>query len=174
MVDYSADLTGGSSPNGHRLELTANVVEGGQDIAANTSRIAWTLRLRHTSGTPGSWNSQAFPWSVNIGGQSSGGSAAYDFRLNLFGTITLGSGESTVAHNPDGTLSITVSGTFTTNHIGSATASGPLDLPRIPRGPRTKVGAVWRHTIAYTNVGGEWRIAIPYTNVGGAWRAGGA
>jgi hypothetical protein len=172
MVDYTANLAGGSSPNSHRLELTATVV--GQDIAANTSTIAWELRLRHTSGTPGSWNTTPAPWTVDIGDQHSSGSSAYDFRSNLFGVVVLGSGASTVAHNPDGTLTITVAGSFTSSHIGSSTASGPLELPRIPRGPRVKVGAVWRHTVAYVNVGGSWRIAIPYTNVAGTWRTGGA
>lgn len=129
MATYDVALT--ASPSSYTLRLQVDQVS--QNIEANTSTVSWSLRIIKNTGT-GRWSYFTKSWSVNIGGQGASGTIPnYDFRN--YTELVLGSGTFVIAHNADGTQTISNSGTFTdTNvNIGSGTASGSLALTTIPR-----------------------------------------
>lgn len=132
MPSYSAALTGGSSPNSHRIEFHIQLIS--QNVAANTSRIARGLYIVHTGGSPGSWiGSDTYPYTTNIGGVQVNGNAGYDFRSNLFGSILIAYDVRDYTHNADGTLSLSFSASYSSGHIGSGSMSGTYSPPTIPR-----------------------------------------
>ena len=116
MALYSKVLSAGGG--NYRLDLTVN--QSSQSVANNTSSVSWSLVITKTAGS-GYWSNNASSWNVNIGGQTKSGTiASYDFRGKT--SMSLGSGSFTIAHNADGTKSISVSGYFNGN-IGSGTSS---------------------------------------------------
>ncbi len=154
----------------YQVDMDAALVS--QDIAANTSQVYARLIVRKLSGT-GFWTLDDQPWSVDFGGHLASGVFTYDFRD--YTELILWQDTITHTHNADGTRTVAYSGTaaMDTPPGGSATAPGSLILPRIPRGPRVKVGAVWRHTVAYVNDGGTWKIALPHVKESGTWKVAG-
>lgn len=134
MAQFNATLSNNSQ---YRLELIVN--PGTYSIPNNTTPVPWVLQARKLSGS-GYWASGSFPWSVNIGGSKSSGSiSSYDFRN--YTVLTLASGTATITHDADGSKTISVSGSFTgASTLGSATASGQMDLPTIPRASSFTLG----------------------------------
>lgn len=124
----------GLSAAGYFLRLT--VTEISVDVPNNRSTVSWSVAVHKGSGT-GKYSGYVSYWSVNIGGIGASGSrASYDFRPVGAGVgIVWGSGSTTLDHNPDGTLTIGVSGSFSESValIGNGTASGSLALTTIPR-----------------------------------------
>lgn len=122
------------SAGGNQYDLILDVTQGTQNIANNTTSVSWSLWIRKNSGS-GYSASDVKNWNVNIGGQTKSGTIkGYSFVGKT--SITLGSGSFTIAHNADGTKSISISGTFTDSGatgIGSGTASGSMTLTTIPR-----------------------------------------
>lgn len=135
MPVFSRYLTGGSSANNHKIDFHVQLVQ--QDVANNRSLIARSLRLVHTSGTPGSWSLGTSTWATSIGGVTAindDGTTTYDFRNNLYGQITLGARSDWFEHEDDGTLTLACGAIFTAaGNIGSANASGSYKLPTIAR-----------------------------------------
>ena len=98
-----------------------------QDVANNTSTIAWTLK---GSGSGSGWvMSGAFKAVIN-------GTTVYssDTRIQLYNNTTIASGTAKISHNSDGTKSFSLSceaGVYT--YAVSVTASGTHTLDTIPR-----------------------------------------
>jgi microcystin-dependent protein len=112
------------------------------DIAANTTKVDWTLLMIRTGGY-NSYNAAGAPWSVQINGSTvASGTTPYDFgagpgpELPIGSYVVLGSGTGvTIAHNPDGTKTgMTVGASASSSSpVGSAANSGALDLTTVPR-----------------------------------------
>ena len=98
-----------------------------QDVANNTSTIAWTLK---GSGSGSGWvMSGAFKAVIN-------GTTVYssDTRIQLYNNTTIASGTAKISHNSDGTKSFSLSceaGVY--SYAVSVTASGTHTLDTIPR-----------------------------------------
>lgn len=161
-----------TAPINAQYEVDMDAVLIDQDIATNTSRVYARLIVRKLSGS-GYWTGDQQPWSIDFGGHVVSGGWLYDFTE--YTELTLWSDTITHTHNPDGTRTVNYTGTATMDSPpgGTGTVSGSLALPRIPRGPRVKVGAAWRFTVAYVNDNGTWRIALPHVKQGGTWKVAG-
>lgn len=154
---------------GYILRLT--VTEGTPNVAANTSPITWSLVIIKGSGT-GKFTSYTVSWNVNIGGITDSGTlAGYNFAS--YSTLTLGSGTGTITHNPDGTKTISVSGTFDESdpapELGDATSSGSLALTNIPRGPKAEHNGAWAQSTLQVEHNGAWVQGLVYAEFNGAW-----
>lgn len=120
---------------GYKFRL--NVTQSSQNVANNTSVIAWSVQLLKGSGS-GKYAGGPHYWSVLIDGQYRDGSiGSYDFTQ--YSTLTLGSGSMTIAHNSDGTKTVSGQAGFDDNNtygeIGDGQVGpGPLiSLTTIPR-----------------------------------------
>lgn len=121
------------SVRAHTLRLN---VSASEDIVNNTSTVSWSLEVyRHPSYKPyGSDGS----WGVNINGSTYGGTFSYNF--NSYSYLLLASGSTVVAHNADGTKSISVSGSgYLGSAGGSASTGGTYNLDTIPRATQPTV-----------------------------------
>lgn len=104
----SAEAAYGGSGGGHyRLHLDSNEIS--VDTANNRSLVRTTLYMRAIDNW-GAYNFAATPGSINVDGTGVGGSTAYDSRGSLGPWYIVNSYDQWVAHNADGTRSITVSG----------------------------------------------------------------
>lgn len=132
MPTNSQALSGGTTPNGHAIEVIGTEVS--YNTNANTSQVSIVARLRHTSGSPGSFGTSG-TWGVARAGQANAnsGTLSYDFTNNLFGYKTLGSATITVPHNSDGTGSVSVAAAISSPHLGNGTATVTVPLTSIPR-----------------------------------------
>lgn len=108
--------------NNYQHILDVSVV--GQDPGANTSRLRYNYFLvRLVSAAAGSWsalNNRTFGISIN--GVPNSTTANFDFRVNR--EISFVSGEITVTHNADGSLSVPVSFNFSGHSTAMPAASG--------------------------------------------------
>lgn len=125
MATYYAAL-------GSQYQLQLDVTQASQDIPNNTSLVSWSLRINKLSGS-GRYTFSSDSSSVTINGTTYYASFTYDFRS--YSSLLIQSGSTTVAHNADGTKTISVSGTFddVQANLGAGTASGTLGLTTIPR-----------------------------------------
>lgn len=129
-----ASITGNGSKGHHKFTLT--VSEASYSITDNTSSVSFSFQILPINT---SWNWELWgdkiSYSITINGTNySGTIPAYDG----YSTVTLKSGSLTVAHNADGTKSISYSFSVTDNTgqtytSGNASASGTLALTTIPR-----------------------------------------
>jgi len=118
---------------GANAQLHLQVYEVSYDIPSNTSQVQTNVWLERTAGT-GRYSSYTNNnWNDNTDGQTASGSGTYDLRGG--GSQLLMSNTWTIAHNSDGTRSISASAYFNDPHanIGTGTASGSLALTTIPR-----------------------------------------
>ena len=125
----------GNGSNGHH-KFTLNVTENSTSTANNTSSISFSFVISPIQTT---WNWEQ--WGANItytvtinGTKYTGSIASYDG----YSSVTLKSGTQSVAHNTDGTKSISysfsVSDTSGQSYTcGNASASGTMALTTIPR-----------------------------------------
>lgn len=120
---------------GYKLRL--NIVQSSQNVGANTSVISWSLQLVKGSGSGKSAGGPHF-WSVLIDGQYRDGSiGSYDF--GQYALLTLGEGQMTIGHDPDGKKTVVGQAGFDDNNsygeIGDGQVGpGPLiTLTTIPR-----------------------------------------
>ncbi|MDJ1115383.1 DUF859 family phage minor structural protein [Microbacterium dauci] len=124
-----------SGDNRYRLHLLIESVS--QNVLTNTSLLRRRVWLEKTAGD-GKWNADNdSTWSLNIGGKTKGSSGfAYDFRRSTPQTISLLNDTVTITHESDGTKTVSWSVTATLDNalpIGTASATGSLDLPTIVR-----------------------------------------
>lgn len=120
------------------MQLSLSVNETGTDVASNSSTISWSLTAYNDSAnhiynnyTSGS---SAPTWGVNVGGITGGGNFTYD--VAAWGTIYIAGGSGTIAHNADGTKSISYSGEANGkngSYFGAIYTSGSMNLSTIPR-----------------------------------------
>lgn len=116
--------------------LKFNWVQVGQSTANNNTVISWTLQL--ISGSAGKIISSAQKsWSVKVNDVPYSGTNSVAIENNT--TKTLASGQTTIAHNNDGTKSFSYSFsqefgiTFAGASVGTKSGSGTGTLNTIPR-----------------------------------------
>lgn len=108
------------------IELETRV--DGQSVANNTTTISWWLRIKKSSSsTSATWGNCSY--SANVGGQQKSGSGQVNVAAG--GTTALLSGQVTVPHSADGTLTISVSASISGKIVGSV--SGTQAMTTIPR-----------------------------------------
>lgn len=129
-----ASITGNGSKGHHKFILT--VTESATSTENNTSTVKFTLQIApiQTSWNWEQWGS-SIGYTITINGSKYTGSIpAYDG----YSTVTLRSGTQSVAHNADGSKSISYSFSVTDTSgqsytCGNASASGTLALTTIAR-----------------------------------------
>lgn len=137
-----ASITANGSKGHHKFTLT--VSESSYSVANNTSSVSFSFQLSpiQTSWDWALWGDK-ISYSITINGTSYTGTIPdYDGSS----TVTLKSGSLTVAHNSDGTKSISYSFSVTdstgqTYTPGNASASGTMTLTTIPRATTPTVSA---------------------------------
>lgn len=127
MTDYSVN-TG----NDGKLTLTVN--QSSQDIADNSTLVAWSLNLSSTYS--GTFTNADIPWTVKIDGQTYNGT--FSFNFNNYSSLKIAGGNTRVDHDADGSIDpITVYGyignTGTSSIGGPASKTGTKSLTTIPR-----------------------------------------
>lgn len=124
-------ITGYGSKHSHEFKLTVN--ETSTSTANNTSEISFSFTIYKASYSWSQWNS--ITYNVTINGTSYTGTIP---SYSAGSTMTIRSGTQTVGHNNDGTKSISYSfsvndGSGQSYTCGNASASGTLELTKIPR-----------------------------------------
>lgn len=100
-----------------------------QSVENNTTTVSWWLRVRKSgSSTSDTWGSCSY--AANIGGNAYSGSG--QVRVSPGGATSLLSGTTTIAHNSDGSMTLSLSGSISGKITGSVSATQTLDI--IPRG----------------------------------------
>lgn len=134
MGVLSTTCSGGSGSK-YNLYLEYTLVS--QDIANNRSLIRLHMYAQSSSSTYGAYNlnSTANSYAIKINGSNvKSGTMAMDFRNRA--VVDFGTYEGYVSHNSDGTLSITIGGSFSISGASSLTGgsiSGTWALTTIPR-----------------------------------------
>ena len=130
-----ASITGNGSKGHHKFILT--VTESATSTENNTSTVKFTFQIApiQTSWDWYDWNTTTINYTVNINGTKYTGTIP---NYDGYSTVTLKSGTQSVAHNSDGTKSISysfsvVDNTGQTYTSGNASASGTLTLTTIAR-----------------------------------------
>lgn len=117
----------------HRLDVTLL----SQNISANTSSVsyAYTITRNVASGSGAFAGSPGRSFTATINGTAHSVTSTFDFRTAS--PITFVSGTQTIAHNTDGTKTISGSfngpATFVSSGFPETSGSGSLTLPTIPR-----------------------------------------
>ena len=180
MTVTNFDATFGGHPFILRLALTV----ASQSVTANTSTMSWTLKAINVGGYTPYTTDNAATWSFSLDG--SGHWGPYSFSGTVGQAISVSSGSFTVAHNSDGTK--TLSGfTFAANGastITTASGSGSMALPTIARATQptvsptsgltgaaytighTPASSAFYHDISYSLDGGSTYTAIASNVVG--------
>lgn len=121
--------------NGHH-KFTLNVTETATSTANNTSTISWSFVLSSLGGNY-DWNyNNTIPvtYTVTINGTRFSGNI---MSYNGYSTVTVKSGTMTIPHNADGSKTIAIAFTVSSQNAtylpGSANASGTMNLTNIPR-----------------------------------------
>ena len=148
-----------------------------QNVANNTTVVGWNMQL--VAGSSGKISSTASKdWSVTVNGTKYSGTNTVGIGNNA--TKTLASGQTTVAHNSDGSKSFSYSFsqefgiTFSGSGIGTKSGSGSGVLTTIPRATTPTLSASsanmgasitintprasssFTHDLAYSFAGSGW------------------
>ena len=118
----------------YTLRLTAN--ETNVNSSANTSAVAWELKIIRNSGFAFNNDPNALSWSAVVNGVTVGsGSTSYNF--GSYSELVLGSGTSSaITHNDDGSKSVSVSGSISgPGPITGGSTGGTLTLTDFSRPP---------------------------------------
>lgn len=133
MALQTKTITANGSKGHHKFTLTVN--EDSTSVANNTSSISWSFKLSPI----GKWNwsydnTVPVTYTVTINGTSYSGNI---MKYDGVSTVTVKSGTNTIAHNTDGTKTISYSFSVSSLDLsfltGSASASGSMALTSIPR-----------------------------------------
>lgn len=129
-----------------------------QNVANNTTLVGWNLQL--VAGSSGKISSTASKdWSVTVNGTKYSGTNTVGIGNNA--TKTLASGQTSVAHNSDGSKSFSYSFsqefgiTFSGSSIGTKSGSGTGTLNTIPRATTPTLSA------SSVDMGGSVTISTP-------------
>ncbi len=129
-----ASISANGSKGNHKFTL--NVTQSATDIANNKSTLSFDFKI---SPVHDSWNwelwGQSIAYTITINGTKYSG---YIPDYDGYNIVTLKTGTQTVAHNADGSKSISYSFSVTDNAgqrytPGNASASGTFTLATIPR-----------------------------------------
>ena len=127
----------GTGSNGGRIDVWAEYKLGAQSVAGNYTPIeVYFYAALNPSYSSSTSYYQGLNASLKVDGVAGDGvsNGAYDFtssnKVNW-----LGSYSGNIAHNADGTKTISISGSFTTasSYISGGSVSASLTLPTIPR-----------------------------------------
>lgn len=133
-VNFYGNCTGSS---GKKYDVWLNVKENSQDIADNKSNVTIRLRLkRNDSYTTSAYNLNESENTAKIvvgGSTKVSKNLTIDTRDNV--TVTLATWTGDVTHNADGSLSLSVSGSFTMGgtSLDGGSVSGKFECTEIPR-----------------------------------------
>lgn len=131
MASFEGIGSGTTGAKNYTLKLEVN--ETSYSIANNTSTVSWALYL--TSKNNYSFSSWSFPVTVNVDGEVYNSSEYRSMSANS--TLLIASGTKTIAHNNDGTKTITCSASLSATSAyylpGNISVSGTLSLTTIPR-----------------------------------------
>ena len=156
MADWSATF---SSRSADSLRLT--VSQGTQNVGNNTTNVNWYLDIIETWG---SWSSQpSGSYNVNINGVNYNGTVpAYNAKT----TTRIASGTTVVAHNSDGTKTISVSASASNvDVVGNASISAKsFGLTTIPRASTASVSGGWSWTAGSANTIAISRASTSFTH----------
>jgi len=161
-----------------------------QNVAKNTTVVGWNLQL--VAGSSGKISSTASKdWSVTVNGTEYSGTNTVGVNNNA--TKTLASGQTTVAHNADGSKSFSYSFsqefgiTFSGSSIGTKSGSGTGTLTTIPRATTPTLSASsanmgasvtintprasssFTHDLAYSFAGSSWVSIATGVTTSKAW-----
>lgn len=141
-----------STKDSRGYQLRLDVTQGTQSVVNNTSVVSWSLYL-----VVGSWsfNNYTLSDSLTWVDLESDGTKEWTWptgsQFSCNGTnktVLVSSGSKTIAHNADGSKSLTVSASFRTNSATTAygptavlTLSGALVLTTIPRASQPTLSA---------------------------------
>lgn len=154
MALQTKTISDTGSKGHHKFSL--KVTENSTSVSDNTSSVSFEFTMKDVqSGWDWYYSTAPVTWSLSIAGKSySGGIKEYDGS----GTITLKSDTITVAHNSDGTKSISYSFSVSSKDIsylpGSADDSGSMTLTAIPRASSLSLN------VSSVNVGGSITASI--------------
>lgn len=145
-------------PNGGtRYRVWLSVTQTSQSIEDNTSTLTWYLRIQKEISYNGFYNYPSASWGVNLDGggeELSGSGTKPDAAWTGTSTWLLGSGTKVIAHNSDGTKTLTnISADFTRSASGWAPGTmsftgGDMTLTTIPRATQPTVSPVSGNTAA--------------------------
>jgi hypothetical protein len=128
-------VTFGGSAGGY-FTLHADVTETAVNTGANTSTVHCHVYITCSNSGTGVYDlSGAASWSATVSGNTQSGHFTYDERGNT-NTIDLGSFDTTVAHNSDGTGSAGYSASANMDnspYVTTASGGGTLTLTTIAR-----------------------------------------
>lgn len=131
MASFEGVGSGTSGAKNYTLKL--EVYEESFSIPYNNSEVPWALYL--TSRNNYSFSSWSFPVTVNVDGEVYNSSEYRSMSANS--TLLIASGTKTIAHNNDGTKTITCSASLSATSAyylpGNISVSGTLSLTTIPR-----------------------------------------
>lgn len=129
-----------------------------QNVANNSTVVGWNLQL--VAGSSGKISSTASKdWSVTVNGTKYSGTNTVGVNNNA--TKTLASGQTTVAHNADGSKTFSYSFsqefgiTFSGSSIGTKSGSGTGTLTTIPRATTPTL------SVSSIDMGGSVTISTP-------------
>ena len=131
MASFEGVGSGTTGAKNYTLKL--EVYEESFSIPYNNSEVPWALYL--TSRNNYSFSNWSFPVVVNVDGEVYNSSEYRSMSANS--TLLIASGTKTIAHNNDGTKTITCSASLSATSAyylpGNISVSGTLSLTTIPR-----------------------------------------
>lgn len=148
-----------------------------QNVAKNTTLVGWNMQL--VAGSSGKISSTASKdWSVTVNGTKYSGTNTVGVGNNA--TKTLASGQTTVAHNADGSKTFSYSFsqefgiTFSGSSIGTKSGSGTGTLTTIPRATTPTLSASSANmgasiTISTPRASSSFTHDLAYKFAGGSW-----
>lgn len=112
--------------------LTLTLTENSVNIGNNTSSITYKLVLK----SGGYWFSQhSHGYNITLGGKTVANltqvSGQNQISLNTHSSLTIASGTTTIAHDSDGGLNMSVSYSFYTGYTGTISGTGTMVLTQI-------------------------------------------
>lgn len=173
--------------NGSKVDTWVEYKVTSQNVANNTSTVRVVLYSQATISSSTKWESASnFGYVGYDNGNKQYLSTTYDFsnkQVNKFGDYTY-----TIAHNSDGTKSVTLQGSWTTSHstyISGGNASGSVTLPQIVRASSvsnftgtlgtagtitiTRASTSFTHTLQYSFDNSNWTNIATNVGVSYSW-----
>lgn len=170
MATFTNYCDSGSKAKRYALRLTLNY--GEKNVSTNKTPISYSLELAGASYfglsvdyTGSSFYGYTCNGAITIKNSSTGAtlataSGSSNGKVGSSNVITIASGSTEVPHNPDGSLTLSVSGTFTgglSSQTNGGSVSGTVTLPTIPRKSSVEASACdieGSTTIKIGNLGG--------------------
>ena len=170
MATFTDYCSSGSKAKRYALRLTVNYAE--KNVETNKTPISYSLELAGASyfGLPVDYTGSNFygytcNGAITIKNSSTGetlatASGSSNGKVGSSNVITIASGSADVPHNQDGSLTLSVSGTFTgglSSQASGGSISGSVTLPTIPRKSSVEASACdieGSTTIKIGNLGG--------------------